>query len=175
LLHSAGATVEVIISTSFGCPFEGDIDPARVAAIADRAVADGADRIAFGDTTGMATPRRVRDLVGLVRERQPDVPMLLHFHNTRGTALANILTALELGVTEFDASVGGLGGCPYAPGATGNVATEEVVHMLHDMGIDTGIDLRAQIEAARLAQEIVGRELPSGVLRAGPRLPFQDV
>ncbi len=172
LLHEAGASVEVIISTSFGCPYEGDIDPARVAAIVDRAVADGADRVAFGDTTGMATPRRVREVVGLVRERQPDIPLLLHFHNTRGTALANILTALELGVTEFDASVGGLGGCPYAPGATGNVATEEVVHMLHDMGIDTGIDLGALIEAARLAQEIVGRELPSGVLRAGPRLPL---
>jgi hydroxymethylglutaryl-CoA lyase len=172
LLHGAGASVEVIISTSFGCPYEGDIDPARVAAIVDRAVADGADRVAFGDTTGMATPRRVREVVGLVRDRQPDIPLLLHFHNTRGTALANILTALELGVTEFDASVGGLGGCPYAPGATGNVATEEVVHMLHDMGLDTGIDLGALIEAARLAQEIVGRELPSGVLRAGPRLPL---
>jgi hydroxymethylglutaryl-CoA lyase len=172
LLHEAGAGVEVIISTSFGCPYEGDVDPARVAAIVDRAVADGADRVAFGDTTGMATPRRVREVVGLVRERQPDIPLLLHFHNTRGTALANILTALELGVTEFDASVGGLGGCPYAPGATGNVATEEVVHMLHDMGLDTGIDLGALIEAARLAQEIVGRELPSGVLRAGPRLPL---
>jgi len=172
LLHGAGASVEVIISTSFGCPYEGDVDPARVAAIVDRAVADGADRVAFGDTTGMATPRRVRDVVGLVRARQPDIPLLLHFHNTRGTALANILTALELGVTEFDASVGGLGGCPYAPGATGNVATEEVVHMLHDMGLDTGIDLGALIDAARLAQEIVGRELPSGVLRAGPRLPL---
>jgi len=171
-LHDAGASVEVIISTSFGCPYEGDVDPARVAAIVDRAVADGADRVAFGDTTGMATPRRVRDVVGLVRERQPDIPLLLHFHNTRGTALANILTALELGVTEFDASVGGLGGCPYAPGATGNVATEEVVHMLHDMGLDTGVDLGALIDAARLAQEIVGRELPSGVLRAGPRLPL---
>ena len=172
LLHGAGATIEVIISTSFGCPFEGDVDPARVAAIVDRAVADGADRVAFGDTTGMATPRRVRDVVGLARDRQPDIPLLLHFHDTRGTALANILTALELGITEFDASVGGLGGCPYAPGATGNVATEEVVHMLHDMGIETGIDLGALIEAARLAQEIVGRELPSGVLRAGPRLPL---
>jgi hydroxymethylglutaryl-CoA lyase len=172
LLHAAGASVEVIVSTSFGCPYEGDVDPARVAAIVDRAVADGADRVAFGDTTGMATPRRVREVVGLVRERQPDIPLLLHFHNTRGTALANILTALELGVTEFDASVGGLGGCPYAPGATGNVATEEVVHMLHDMGLDTGIDLGALIEAARLAEELVGRELPSGVLRAGPRLPL---
>jgi hydroxymethylglutaryl-CoA lyase len=162
----------VIISTSFGCPYEGDIDPAVVGAIVDRVLADGADRVAFGDTTGMATPSRVTALVGETRMRLPDAALNLHFHNTRGTALANILTALELGITEFDASVGGLGGCPYAPGATGNVATEEVVHMLHDMGVDTGIDLGALIEAARLAQEIAGRELPSGVLRAGPRLPL---
>lgn len=172
LLHGAGATAEVIISTSFGCPFEGDIDPARVAGIVDRVVADGADRVAFGDTTGMATPRGVREVVGLVRNRHPDVPLLLHFHNTRGAALANILTAMQMGITEFDASVGGLGGCPYAPGATGNVATEEVVHLLHDMGYETGIDLKALIEAAAMAQEIVGRELPSGVLKAGPRIPF---
>jgi hydroxymethylglutaryl-CoA lyase len=169
LLHARGATAEVIVSTSFGCPYEGDVDPARVVAIVDRVVADGADRVGFGDTTGMATPRRVVDVVAPVRMRQPDLPLLLHFHNTRGTALANILTALELGITEFDASVGGLGGCPYAPGATGNVATEEVVHMLHDMGIETGVDLDAMIEAARLAEELVGRKLPSGVLRAGPR------
>ncbi|MEV0391800.1 hydroxymethylglutaryl-CoA lyase [Polymorphospora rubra] len=169
LLHEAGATAEVIVATSFGCPYEGDVDPARVAGIVDRVLADGADRIAFGDTTGMGTPRRVRELVSAVRERQPDAPLLLHFHNTRGTALANLLTALELGVTEFDASVGGLGGCPYAPGASGNVATEEVVHMLHDMGVDTGIDLDRLIEVAEYAEEIVGRQLPSGVLRAGPR------
>ncbi|MBF9133974.1 hydroxymethylglutaryl-CoA lyase [Plantactinospora sp. S1510] len=169
LLHSAGATAEVIVATSFGCPYEGDVAPARVAGIVDRVVADGADRVAFGDTTGMATPRRVRELVTEVRDRQPDIPVLLHFHNTRGTALANLLTALELGITEYDASVGGLGGCPYAPGASGNVATEEVVHMLHDMGIETGIDLDALLEAAALAEELVGRELPSGVLRAGPR------
>jgi hydroxymethylglutaryl-CoA lyase len=170
-LHDAGAQCEVIISTSFGCPYEGDVPPRRVASIVDRVVADGADRVAFGDTTGMATPRRVTDVLEIVRERQPNMEMLLHFHDTRGTALANILTALRFGITEYDASVGGLGGCPYAPGATGNVATEEVVHMLHDMGIDTGIDLPALIGAARLAEEIVGRELPSGVLRAGPRIP----
>ncbi|WP_422774532.1 hydroxymethylglutaryl-CoA lyase [Plantactinospora sp. WMMC1484] len=170
LLHDAGATAEVIVATSFGCPYEGDVDPARVAGIVDRVVADGADRIAFGDTTGMATPRRVRELVTAVRDRQPDIPVLLHFHNTRGTALANLLTALDLGITEYDASVGGLGGCPYAPGASGNVATEEVVHMLHDMGIDTGIDLDALLGAARYAEQLVGRELPSGVLRAGPRM-----
>jgi hydroxymethylglutaryl-CoA lyase len=163
LVHDAGATVEVIVATSFGCPFEGDVDPGRVASIVDRVRADGADRIAFGDTTGMATPRRVRDLVTVVR------PDLLHFHNTRGTALANVLTALELGVTEFDASVGGIGGCPYAPGASGNVATEELVHMLHDMGHDTGIDLDALIRVAEMAETMLGRTLPSGVLRAGPR------
>ncbi|RZU50981.1 hydroxymethylglutaryl-CoA lyase [Krasilnikovia cinnamomea] len=163
LVHEAGATLEVIVATSFGCPFEGDIDPKRVAGIVERVRADGADRIAFGDTTGMGTPRRVRDLLSEVR------PDLLHFHNTRGTGLANILTALELGVAEFDASVGGIGGCPYAPGASGNVATEEVVHMLHDMGIDTGIDLDNLITVAELAEDLLGKTLPSGVLRAGPR------
>jgi hydroxymethylglutaryl-CoA lyase len=164
--HDGGATVEVIIATSFGCPYAGDVDPTRVGEIVDRVVRDGADRVAFGDTTGMATPSRVISLLRAVDRR---VPLLLHFHNTRGTGLANILTALELGVTEFDASIGGLGGCPYAPGASGNVATEEVVHMLHDMGMDTGIDLDALIGAAALAERIVGRTLPSGVLRAGPR------
>lgn len=169
LLHGAGAQAEVIVATSFGCPYEGDTDPARVAAIVDRVVRDGADRVAFGDTTGMGTPRRVRELLTAVRDRNAHVPVLLHFHNTRGTALANMLTALELGVTEFDASVGGLGGCPYAPGASGNLATEEAVHMLHDMGIGTGIDLDALVEVAELAEELVGKRLPSGVLRAGPR------
>jgi hydroxymethylglutaryl-CoA lyase len=169
LVHAAGARLEVIVATSFGCPYEGDVDPARVASIMDRVRAAGADRLACGDTTGMATPRRVREVVSAVRERHADAPLLLHFHNTRGTALANVLTALELGVTEFDASVGGIGGCPYAPGASGNVATEELVHMLHDMGIDTGIDLDALIGVAELAEELLGRTLPSGVLRAGPR------
>ncbi|HLT11602.1 MAG TPA: hydroxymethylglutaryl-CoA lyase, partial [Micromonosporaceae bacterium] len=171
MLHQAGARCEVIISTSFGCPYEGDVPPARVAGIVERVLADGADRIAFGDTTGMATPRRVTELLDAVLPIVGDTPLLLHFHNTRGTALANILTALRYGVVEYDASVGGLGGCPYAPGASGNVATEEVVHMLEDMGIDTGIDLNRLIEVARLAQEIIGRKLESGVLRAGPRVP----
>jgi hydroxymethylglutaryl-CoA lyase len=172
LAHAAGASCEVIISTSFGCPYEGDVPPAQVASVVHRAIADGADRIAFGDTTGMGTPRRVRDLLDAVLPVSGDVPLLLHFHNTRGTALANILTALEYGITEYDASIGGLGGCPYAPGATGNVATEEVVHMLEDMGISTGVDMAALLSAARLAQDIVGRPLDSGVLRAGPRLPL---
>jgi hydroxymethylglutaryl-CoA lyase len=132
-------------------------------------VADGADSVSFGDTTGMATPSRVRELVGEFRMKHPGTGLNLHFHNTRGTGLANVLTALELGVADFDASVGGLGGCPYAPGATGNIATEELVYMVEDMGVTTGIDLAAMIEAAAEAERIVGRTLPSQVLRAGPR------
>lgn len=166
LARERGAEVEAIIATSFGCPYEGDVDPGRVAAIVDAVAAAGVDRVAFGDTTGMGTPRRVNDLLDAV---ETDLPVLMHFHDTRGTALANLLTAMDRGVVEFDASVGGLGGCPYAPGASGNVATEAVVHMLHDMGVETGVDLEALLGAAALAQEIVGRELESGVLRAGPR------
>ena len=167
--HRRGATCQVVVATAWGCPYEGDVPVDRVLAVAGRAVADGADAISFGDTTGMATPRRVRDLVGSFRSRHPDVPLNLHFHNTRGTGLANVLAALELGVDDFDASVGGLGGCPYAPGASGNIATEELVYMVEDMGVGTGIDLAAMIEAAGAAERIVGRELSSQVLRAGPR------
>ena len=167
--HQREATCQVIVSTAWGCPYEGDVPVDRVIGVAGRAVADGADSISFGDTTGMATPRRVRELVGGFRLKYPDVPLNLHFHNTRGTGLANVLAALELGVADFDASVGGLGGCPYAPGATGNIATEELVHMVEDMGVATGIDLAAMIDAAAAAERIIGRKLPSQVLRAGPR------
>jgi hydroxymethylglutaryl-CoA lyase len=117
----------------------------------------------------MATPSRVTRLVGETRTAFPEAALNLHFHNTRGTGLANVLAALELGVSDFDASVGGLGGCPYAPGATGNIATEELVHMVEDMGVATGIDLEAMIEVAAQAETMVGRTLPSQVLRAGPR------
>ena len=167
--HQRGATLQVVVATAWGSPYEGDVPVERVLAVAGRALADGADAISFGDTTGMATPRRVRDLVGSFRSRHPDVPLNLHFHNTRGTGLANVLAALELGVDDFDASVGGLGGCPYAPGASGNIATEELVYMVEDMGVGTGVDLAAMIEAAAAAERIVGHELPSQVLRAGPR------
>jgi hydroxymethylglutaryl-CoA lyase len=169
LAHDAGATCQVIVSTAWGCPYEGDVPVDRVVTVASRAVADGADSISFGDTTGMATPGRVRRLVGEFRSAQPEAALNLHFHNTRGTGLANVLTALEMGVADFDASVGGLGGCPYAPGATGNIATEELVHMVEDMGVATGIDLEAMIDAAADAERIIGRRLPSQVLRAGPR------
>ena len=169
LVHAHGRPVQVIVATAWGCPYEGDVPVERVLATADRAVRDGADGISFGDTTGMATPARVERLVGGFRSAHPEVPLNLHFHNTRGAGLANVLAALGLGVADFDASVGGLGGCPYAPGATGNVASEELVHMVEDMGVDTGIDLEALIEVAARAERMVGRELPSQVLRAGPR------
>jgi hydroxymethylglutaryl-CoA lyase len=167
--HRRGASCQVIVSTAWGCPYEGDVPVERVVRVAGRAIADGADSVSFGDTTGMATPTRVRSLVGEFRLAYPDAALNLHFHNTRGTGLANVLTALELGVADFDASVGGLGGCPYAPGATGNIATEELVHMVEDMGVVTGIDLEAMIEAAADAERVIGRQLPSQVLRAGPR------
>jgi len=168
--HGAGIAVEAIVSTAFGCPYEGDVAPERVAQIAGHLIDAGADRLSFGDTTGMATPRRVDDLVGaLDRAGITSDRIGMHFHNTRGTALANVVAALERGITRFDTSVGGLGGCPYAPGASGNAVTEDLVHMLEDMEIDTGIDLDALVDCARLAQEIVGRELPSALLHAGAR------
>jgi len=168
-VHARGATCQVVVATAFGCPYEGEVAVSRVVEVAQRAVRDGADSLSFGDTTGMATPTRVTRLVGEVRSAVPGTSLNLHFHNTRGTGLANVLAALQLGVDDFDASVGGLGGCPYAPGASGNIATEELVHMVEDMGVGTGVDLQAMIDAARVAESVVGRELPSQVLRAGPR------
>jgi hydroxymethylglutaryl-CoA lyase len=167
--HGIDAKVQVVVATAWGCPYEGDIAVERVVSVAGRALADGADGISFGDTTGMATPGRVTRLIGELRTAHPTAAVNLHFHNTRGTGLANVVAALQLGVNDFDASVGGLGGCPYAPGASGNVATEELIHMVEDMGVATGIDLEAMIDAAATAERIVGRTLPSQVLRAGPR------
>jgi hydroxymethylglutaryl-CoA lyase len=169
LVHDAGATVQVIVATAWGCPYEGDVPVERVVSVAGRAIRDGADGVAFGDTTGMATPGRVTRLIGEFRSAHPQTELNLHFHNTRGTGLANVMAAMQLGVADFDASVGGLGGCPYAPGASGNVVTEDLVHMVEDMGVATGVDLDAMIDAAATAERIVGRALPSQVLRAGPR------
>jgi hydroxymethylglutaryl-CoA lyase len=168
--HDGGVEVEAIVSTAFGCPYEGDVAPERVAQVAGHLLDTGADRLSFGDTTGMATPRRVDDLLDALARAGIEAERVgLHFHDTRGTALANVLAGMARGVVRFDASIGGLGGCPYAPGASGNAVTEDVVHMLDDMNIDTGIDLPALLDCARLAQEIVGRELPSALLHAGPR------
>ena len=170
IAHGAGIEAEAIVSTAFGCPYEGDVEPQRVAQLAGHLIDAGADRLSFGDTTGMATPRRVHDLLDALDRAGIDATRVgLHFHDTRGTALANVLAALERGVVRFDASVGGLGGCPYAPGASGNAVSEDLVHMCEDMGIETGIDLEALLACARLASEIVGRELPSALLHAGPR------
>ncbi len=174
LAHARGATVQAIVATAWGCPYEGDVPLQRVLRVAGAALAHGADALSYGDTTGMATPTRVSELVGATRMRHPDVPLNLHFHNTRGTGLANVLAALQLGVADFDASVGGLGGCPYAPGASGNVATEELVHMVEDMGVATGVDLPALLDTAAQAERLVGHALPSQVLRAGPRTRTAD-
>lgn len=166
---AAGIPVEGTISTSFGDPYEGDVEPETVVNVA-RAMTDlGIEAISFGDTTGMATPRRVTDLVEAVKASLPELTINMHFHDTRGTGLANVLQALELGIDYFDSSIGGMGGSPFASGATGNIVTEDLAHMLEDMGIDTGVDVERLLEAARLAQSFVEGDLPSKLLRAGPR------
>lgn len=165
----AGIPVEGTISTAFGCPYEGDVPPERVVQVSRWMAEEGIDVISYGDTTGMGTPRTVREVIEAVRAALPQLTMNMHFHDTRGTGLANVLTALELGIDYLDASVGGMGGSPYAEGATGNIATEDLVHMLQDMGIETGIDLEALLAAARLAQGFIEGRLPSKVLAAGPR------
>lgn len=157
------------IATAFGCPYEGDVPEEQVLRIIDRMLAMGMDKISLGDSTGMANPAQILRLVGKIKSRWPGLPVLLHLHNTRGMGLANALAGLEAGVTEFDAAIGGLGGCPYAPGATGNISTEDLVHMFHEMGIETGIDLDALIRCARRMQQIIGRTLDGQVMKAGKR------
>jgi hydroxymethylglutaryl-CoA lyase len=163
-----GLRCEGVISVAFGCPYEGHVPPERVFEIARRLRAAGAQEIGFGDTTGMANPAQVREYFPAAREALGDVELTAHFHNTRGQGLANVLAALEAGVESFESSFGELGGCPVPPGATGNIATEDLVSMLHEMGIETGIDLGRLVEAARAAQEVLGRPLGSHVLIAGP-------
>jgi hydroxymethylglutaryl-CoA lyase len=163
-----GLRCEGVISTSFGCPYEGDVDPARVFEIAAALAAAGAVEVGFGDTTGMANPAQVREFFARAREELPGVELTAHFHNTRGQGLANVLAALEAGVDSFESSFGELGGCPVPPGATGNIATEDLVSMLHEMGIATGVDLEKLIAAAREAQNVLGRPLGSHSIVAGP-------
>jgi hydroxymethylglutaryl-CoA lyase len=164
----AGLRCEGVVSTSFGCPYEGEVPPERVFAIAERLAAAGCAEVGFGDTTGMANPRQVGEFFAAARERLADVELTAHFHNTRGQGLANVLAALEQGVESFESSFGELGGCPVPPGATGNISTEDLVSMLHEMGVGTGIDLPRLIEASRSAQEVLGRPLGAHLLTAGP-------
>ena len=170
IAHDAGVSVEVIIATAWDCPFDGPTPPERVVAVVDAAVGFGADRLAIADTIGTATPGRVTSLVATVRPRIGELPLGAHFHNTRGSGLASAYAAVTAGVTRLDASVGGLGGCPFAPGASGNIATEDLVYLLRDSGIGVDVDLSAAIDAARVAQSLVGHELPSALLRAGDRI-----
>jgi hydroxymethylglutaryl-CoA lyase len=163
-----GLRCEGVISVSFGCPYEGHVPPERVFGIAQRLVAAGAEEVAFGDTTGMANPRQVRAFFEAARAALPDAELTAHFHNTRGQGLANVLAALEAGVDSFESSFGELGGCPVPAGATGNIATEDLVSMLHEMEIDTGIDLAALLACSRRVQEVLGRPLGSHTLVAGP-------
>jgi hydroxymethylglutaryl-CoA lyase len=164
----AGLRREGVISVSFGCPYEGEVPPERVFAIAERLAAAGCEEVGFGDTTGMANPRQVGEFFAAARERLAGTELTAHFHNTRGQGLANVLAALEQGVESFESSFGELGGCPVPPGATGNVATEDLVSMLHEMGIATGVDLERLVAASAAAQEALGRPLGSHVLTAGP-------
>jgi hydroxymethylglutaryl-CoA lyase len=164
-----GLRCEGVISTSFGCPYEGHVPPERVFAIAARLRDAGAQEIGFGDTTGMANPVQVREFFPAARAALgEDVELTAHFHNTRGQGLANVLAALDAGLTSFESSFGELGGCPVPKGATGNIATEDLVSMLHEMGVETGVSLERVIAAARAAQDVLGRPLGSHVLTAGP-------
>ena len=167
--RAAGMRVRGYVSTVWGCPYEGEIDPRRALAIAQKLVAMGVYQVSLGDTIGVGTPRQTESIVKMMLAELPAASLALHMHDTRGTALANVLVGLELGIRDFDASVGGMGGCPYAPGAAGNLATEDLVFMLHGMGVKTGIDLDRLWEAGKVAESIVGRALPGKVHQAGVR------
>lgn len=169
IVHDAGGRCEVIIATAWDCPFDGVTPPERTVRVAARAVELGADELCLADTIGTAVPGRVMNLIGAVRAALPATPLGAHFHNTRGTGIASAWAAVTAGVGQLDASIGGLGGCPFAPGATGNIATEELVYLLAESGIQTGVDLDRCLEAARLAQELVGHPLDSNLVRAGGR------
>jgi hydroxymethylglutaryl-CoA lyase len=158
------------VATAFGCPFEGEVPPSAVLRVLQRYAALGISDVVLGDTTGMATPPSIERLLEVVRRELPQLDISLHFHNTRGLGLGNVMTGLQLGVIRYEASIGGLGGCPFATGATGNVCSEDLVYMLDELGIASGIDLHELSEAARMVEGLFGRELPGQVMKAGPRL-----
>ncbi len=169
LARQSGTEFEGAVAMAFGCPMEGDISVDQVSRIVREYVAGGVPRVQLADTTGMANPAQVERVLGEMRSRFPQTQWALHLHDTRGMGLANALAGLQMGVAEFDSTLGGMGGCPFAPGATGNIDTEDLVHMLHEMGIDTGIDLDRLIATARHLQAVIGRELPGAVMKAGKR------
>lgn len=170
IAHDSGAIVEVIVATTWDCPFDGPTPHQRVVDVMTTALSSGVDRLAIADTIGTTTPRRVTETIEALRPMIGDIPLGAHFHNTRGAGLASAYAAVTAGVTRLDASVGGLGGCPFAPGASGNIATEDLVYLLRDSGIGVDVDLGAAIEAAGVAQRLVGHDLPSSLLRAGDRI-----
>jgi hydroxymethylglutaryl-CoA lyase len=165
--RAAGVAVRGYVSTLWGCPYEGAIDPERGLAIARQLLSLGCYQVSLGDTIGVGTPVQTRNILKLFLSEISAPKLALHLHDTRGTALANVIVGLEMGIRDFDASVGGLGGCPYAPGAAGNLATEDLVYTLHGMGVATGIDLDKLWQAGRVAESVVGRKLPGKVHQAG--------
>jgi hydroxymethylglutaryl-CoA lyase len=167
IAHAAGCMFDGVLSVVFGCPFEGDVPIERVLELCGRLLDLGAEQITLGDTTGMAHPRLVQAVALAFRERFPRAGVRLHPHSARGAGLANVLAALEVGVDRFDASVGGIGGCPFAPGAPGNICSEDLIHMLHEMGIATGVDLPGLLACARTLEDLLGHELPGQTLKAG--------
>lgn len=175
IARDAGAAVNVTLSCSFGCPMEGDVPGALVLGWCDRFIDElGANGVTLCDTTGMAYPGQVAAVVAAFRVRWPTTELTLHFHNTRGMGLANVMAGIDAGADRFDTSLGGIGGCPYAPGATGNVCSEEVVHALELMGYKTGIDLASLIDAARRLPELIGHEIPSQIVKAGRRFDLHE-
>jgi hydroxymethylglutaryl-CoA lyase len=170
LAKSVGIALNGTISTAFGCPFEGSVDEVRVLDFGEKYLALGFESLTFADTTGMANPRQVARLMAAAVQRFPGVEITLHFHNTRGMGLANVLAGIAAGIHHFDASIAGLGGCPFAPGATGNICTEDLVNMLQDMGYDSGVDLERLLAAAVKIPAIVGHDVPGQVMKAGKTL-----
>lgn len=162
-----GVPISLTVSAVFGCPFEGPVDPAAVLDICARAAAHPVREIAIADTIGVAVPSQVSDMIARVRARLPDAPVRCHFHNTRGTGLANALAALEAGADSLDASIGGIGGCPFAPAATGNICTEDLVYMLRGMGVETGLDIAGLVAAARFIEDKLGHAVPGMIMKAG--------
>jgi hydroxymethylglutaryl-CoA lyase len=175
MAKAAGIKLNGCVSTSFGCPFEGLVDEARVMGFAEQYLEIGFDGITFADTTGMANPAQVGRMMRDAKLRFPDAEITLHFHNTRGMGLANVLAGISAGVTSFDSSIAGLGGCPFAPGATGNICTEDLVNMLDDMGFESGVDLDRLLAVAVKIPAIVGHEVPGQVMKAGKTMNLHQI